>query len=57
MDTLPESHPKDKNKRYELSYSSRDILDQRKKAATDRNLRLFLTLNTQFTKSRREDKT
>ena len=56
MDSLPKAHPKDKNKRYELSHMSRDILDQRQKAAKDRNLKQFLILNTQFTKSRKEDK-
>ena len=54
--TLPKTNPKDKNKRYELSSTSEDILEKRKQAAKGRNLQSFLTLNTQFTKSRREDK-
>jgi hypothetical protein len=54
--SLPRANPKDKNKRFELSNNSRDILNQRKEAAKQRNLQLFISLNTQFTKSRREDK-
>ena len=54
--TLPKANPKDKNKRFELSNASKDILEQRKEAAKKKNIQLFVTLNKQFTKSRREDK-
>ena len=54
--SLPKATPKDRNKKYELSYTSKEILEQRQKAAKERNLSLFVTLNTQFTKSRRDDK-
>jgi hypothetical protein len=56
IDTLPKSNPKDKNKRFELSAKSREILDERKQAARDRNPQLFLQLNKEFTKARKEDK-
>ena len=56
IDSLPKSNPKDKNKKYELSYTSQNILDQRKEAANTRNPQLLLQLNQQFIKSRRDDK-
>jgi hypothetical protein len=54
--TLPKAQSKNKNERFEFSYTSRETLDQRKKAAKQNNLKLFLTLNAKFTKSRRDDK-
>ena len=54
--TLPKATAKDRNKKYELSHTSKEILEQRKNTAKDRNLSLFITLNNQFTKSRRDDK-
>ena len=56
IDSLPKSNPKDKNKKDELSYTSQNVLNQRKEAANTRNPQLFLQLNQQFTKSRRDDK-
>ena len=56
IDTLPKSKPKDKNKRSELSEKSHEILDKRKQAARDRNPQLFLQLNKELIKIRKEDK-
>ena len=55
-DSLPTAPFKDKNKRFELSHTSKELLNQRNQAAKDRNLKLFTTLNKQFTKSRQDDK-
>ena len=57
VDSPPKANPKDRNNTYESSYTSQNILDQRKEAANTRNPQLFLQLNQQFIKSRRDDKT
>lgn len=52
--TLPKAHPKDGNKRYEPSNTSENTKPKENKTAKNINLSLFLTLNTQFTKSRKK---
>ena len=56
MTEYPNAHPQDKNKRFELSDKTREILEKRHTAAKERNPNLVLQLNKEFVKSRREDK-
>ena len=53
---IPTTTPKDKNKRFELSKKSLEILENRKKAAKNRNIKESNTLTREFGKSRKEDK-
>ena len=55
-DTFPKAQPKDKNRRFEFSCTSKEILKQREEAAQKRNFKLFLQLDKQLTRSRKDDK-
>jgi hypothetical protein len=55
-DSLPRAIQTDKNKRYEPSYTSKDVPNQRKETAKARNPQLVLQLSKQCLKSRRDDK-
>ena len=55
-ESIPKLHQKDKNKRFELSENSKEIIEKRKTAAAKRNPQLFMTLTKEFNKSRKDDK-
>jgi hypothetical protein len=47
---LPTAPFRNENKRFEVSHTPRELLEQRNKAAKDRHLKRFISLNRQFTK-------
>ena len=56
IESIPKSHPKDKNKRFELSEKSKTTLGERKQAAKDRNPKLLPELSRKPSRNGKEDK-